>query len=138
MAQDVKLPDTTTTFSIGDLAKQLGISTRTIRYYEERGLITPQRSDGGQRIYTRRDRGRLKLVLRAKQAGFDLEEAKEVLDLYDIVPSDKVHQAQAEVLEQMVNRRVSELDAKITEMTLLRDDLQEFLANLRQKPYGSD
>lgn len=126
------------TFTIGELAKQLGISTRTIRYYEERGLITPERSSGRQRVYTRRDRGRLKLILRAKASGLDLQESKEILDLYDILPSDKVEQAQAKNLESMVNRRLDELEAKIEEMTLLQDDLREHLASLRQKTHGSD
>lgn len=133
MSDQFPLPAIQATFTIGELAKQLEISTRTIRYYEERGLINPERTDGGQRIYTRRDRGRLKLILRAKAAGFDLEESKEVLDLYDTVPSDQVHQVQIEKVELMVNRRVAELDAKIAEMTLLRRGLLEHLENLRQK-----
>lgn len=118
--------------TIGELANELGVSTRTIRYYEERGLISPERTEGGQRFYTRRDRGRLKLVLRAKVAGFGLEESKEVLDLYDILPNDKVEQAQGEKLEQMITRRVDELDAKISEMTTLREDLLGYLSNLEE------
>lgn len=138
MADKNAASQTELTFTIGDLAEQLDISTRTIRYYEERGLINPQRTSGGQRVYTRRDRGRLKLILRAKRAGFGLEESKPVLDLYDIVPSEHLHAAQAEKLERMVTRRVAELDEKIIEMSRLRDDLQTFLANLRQQPHGTD
>ena len=138
MADQISISTVQDTFTIGELAKQLGVSTRTIRYYEERGLITPERSSGGQRVYTRRDRGRLKLILRAKASGLDLEESKEVLDLYDILPSDKVEQAQAEKLESMVIRRLDELEAKIEEMSLLRDDLKEYLASLRQKTHGTD
>ena len=125
--------------TIGELANELGVSTRTIRYYEERGLISPERTEGGQRYYTRRDRGRLKLVLRAKAAGFGLEESKEVLDLYDILPSDKVEQAQAEKLEQMITRRVDEIDSKIAEMTTLREELLGYLGNLKKaRANGTD
>lgn len=136
-AEILSPPDQTdteqTSFSIGELAKQLGVSTPTIRYYEERGLINPQRSNGNQRIYTRRDRGRIKLILRAKAAGFDLEESKEVLDLYDTMPSDQVEHAQAEKLEKIIIRRVAELNSKINKMTELRDELVEHLATLRNK-----
>lgn len=127
-----------TTLTIGELAEQLQVTTRTIRYYEERGLISPARSEGGQRLYSRRDRGRLKLVLRAKYAGFDLQEAKEVLDLYDALPSDKVEQAQAAKLERMLSRRVAELDAKIAEMTELRADLLEWFGRLNNDANGAD
>lgn len=119
--------------TIGDLAKQLGVTTRTIRYYEERGLINPQRSNGKQRIYTRHDRDRLQLILRAKTAGLDLEEAKELVDLYDLLSSERVQDTQADKLEKMVNKRVAEIDAKITEMILMRDDLIDHLKSLRPK-----
>ena len=56
--------------TIGELAEELSVTTRTIRYYEERGMISPGRTEGGQRFYTRRERGRLKLILRGKAAGF--------------------------------------------------------------------
>jgi len=125
-------------FTIGDLANQLDVTTRTIRYYEQRGLLKPDRSNGGQRIYTRRDRGRLKLILRAKLAGFDLDESKEVLDLYDILPSDKVELAQAKKLTELVGRRIAELDFKLTEMTNMRDELQTYLDTLQEKSHGTD
>ncbi|MCP5097856.1 MAG: MerR family transcriptional regulator [Chloroflexi bacterium] len=118
--------------SIGDLAKELNITTRTIRYYEERGLIKPERSNGRQRIYTRRERGRLKLILRAKAAGFDLEEVKDVLGIYDAMPTDKAEQVQANKLLNMTTRRIAEIDAKINELTALRQALTDHSATLRQ------
>lgn len=119
-------------FFIGELAKELAVSTRTIRYYEERGLIEPQRTEGGQRIYTRRERGRLRLILRAKQGGFDLADVKEVLDLYDVLPGDQVEQAQARKLIEMIEPRVAELNQKINEMTFLRDALLVNLQTLQR------
>ena len=70
-------------FTIGDLAKEFDVSLRTLRFYEDKNLIHPRR-DGVTRIYSRRDRARLKLVIMGKRGGFSLKEIKEMLDLYDL------------------------------------------------------
>lgn len=70
-------------FTIGDLAREFGVTLRTLRFYEDKGLLTPRRA-GPSRLYSRRDRARLKLVLLGKRVGFSLAEIKEVLDLYDL------------------------------------------------------
>ncbi len=70
-------------YSIGDLAKEFGVTLRTLRFYEDRGLVNPRRN-GTTRIYSRRDRGRLKLVLMGKRVGFSLDEIGDMLDLYDL------------------------------------------------------
>lgn len=126
------MADQPLTLTIGELARELDVTTRTIRYYEERGLIAPERSEGGQRVYGRRERGRLKLILRAKTAGFDLTEIREVLDIYDILPSGKAEKVQAGKLMGMSRRRIAELNAKIVELTQLRDMLTDHLAVLKQ------
>ncbi|MCA1297948.1 MerR family transcriptional regulator [Stappia indica] len=72
-----------THFTIGDLAKEFGVTLRTLRFYEDKGLINPKR-DGLNRVYTRRDRARLKLVLMGKRVGFSLAEILDMLDLYDL------------------------------------------------------
>lgn len=127
---------TTTTiteqFTIGELAQELDITTRTIRYYEERGLLAPQRTDGGQRAYTRRERGRLKLILRAKAAGFDLEEVREVLEIYDTKPNQEGEREQALKLIGMTERRLTEIDEKIAELVALRDGLATHLETLHE------
>ena len=73
------------TYTIGDLAKEFDLTTRAMRFYEDMGLLQPQRSGAGgrSRIYTARDRTRLKLTLRAKRLGLSLVEAKEIIDSYD-------------------------------------------------------
>jgi DNA-binding transcriptional MerR regulator len=71
------------TFSIRALGKEFGVSARTLRFYEEKELINPRR-DGQERIYSRRDRARLKYILMGKCVGFSLEEIREMLDLYDL------------------------------------------------------
>ncbi|WP_321499044.1 MerR family DNA-binding transcriptional regulator [Breoghania sp.] len=71
------------TFTIGELAREFDITLRTLRFYEDKGLINPKR-DGQNRMYNRRDRARLKLVLMGKKVGFSLNEICDMLDLYDL------------------------------------------------------
>ena len=70
-------------FTISDLAREFGVTLRTLRFYEDKGLLTPRR-EGNARLYIRRDRARLKLVLMGKRVGFSLDEIREMLDLYDL------------------------------------------------------
>ena len=74
-----------TTYTISDLAKEFDLTTRAIRFYEDMGLLQPQRAGPGgrSRVYTPRDRTRLKLTLRAKRLGLSLTEAREIIDMYD-------------------------------------------------------
>lgn len=73
------------TYSISDLAKEFDLTTRAIRFYEDMGLLRPERlgAGGRNRVYSGSDRTRLKLTLRAKRLGFSLTEAKDILDMYD-------------------------------------------------------
>jgi DNA-binding transcriptional MerR regulator len=75
----------TQTYTISDLAKEFDLTTRAMRFYEDMGLLQPQRTGPGgrNRVYTARDRTRLKLTLRAKRLGLSLTEAKEIIDMYD-------------------------------------------------------
>ncbi len=74
-------------FSIGDLARAFAVTTRTIRYYEDEGLLAPQRN-GRTRIYSPRDRVRLRLILRGKRLGFSLADIGEILDMYESDPGE--------------------------------------------------
>jgi DNA-binding transcriptional MerR regulator len=71
------------TFSIGDLAREFGVTLRTLRFYEDKRLLSPRRR-GPVRLYSRRDRARLKLILLGKRVGFSLSQIKEMLDLYEL------------------------------------------------------
>ena len=75
----------TSTFSIGDLAREFDLTTRAIRFYEDMGLLRPERDGPGgrNRVYSSRDRTRLRLTLRAKRLGFSLTEAKDIIDMYE-------------------------------------------------------
>lgn len=74
-------------FSISELAAEFGVTARAIRFYEDKGLVSPRR-DGQRRIYSPRDRVRLILILRGKRLGFSLREIQEILDLYDAEPGE--------------------------------------------------
>ena len=79
------MPASTTTYTISDLAKEFDLTTRAMRFYEDMGLLQPERSGPGgrNRVYSSRDRTRLKLTLRAKRLGLSLTEAREIIDMYD-------------------------------------------------------
>jgi len=89
------------TYSISDLSRELDITTRTIRFYEEQGMLTPQRR-GLERIYSARDKVSLKLILRGKRLGFSLSECRELIELYD--PSGN-HKQLSALLDKIAERR---------------------------------
>ncbi|RUO79516.1 MerR family transcriptional regulator [Pseudidiomarina taiwanensis] len=95
---------TQTTFSIGELAREFDITTRSIRFYEDQGLLAPARQ-GQHRLYSNKDRVRLKLILRGKRLGFSLAETKRLFDLYDMENSS-VRQLHT-VLELIDDKRMS-------------------------------
>lgn len=105
--------------SIGDLADEFGITTRTIRFYEARGLISPARA-GANRIYSRRDRARLQLILRGKNLGFSIEDIAEYLSLYDTDPAQRL---QTRLL-------LDKLEARIADLVQKRTDLERTLREL--------
>ena len=74
-------------YGIAELARKFGVTTRTIRYYEDKGLLSPRRK-GQRRVYAPRDRVRLRLIMRGKRLGFSLDEIRELIDLYDVDPSE--------------------------------------------------
>lgn len=91
--------------TVTQLAQSLGVTARSIRFYEDKGLIAPQRA-GSTRVYTPRDRARMILILRGKRLGFSLREIKSYLDLYDIDPTQG---EQLRVLRAAVGKRLASL-----------------------------
>jgi DNA-binding transcriptional MerR regulator len=120
-------------YSVTELAKDLGITPRTIRFYEAQGLISPQRA-GTTRVYTYRDRARMELILRGKRLGFSLKDIKEFLDLY-VVDTTQVEQIQ--LLVQKVQGRIAQLEdqrqAVETSLAELRDIERLSVETLRSK-----
>ena len=109
-----------TTFTIGELAREFGVTLRTLRFYEDKGLIRPQRQ-GLNRIYGRRDRARVRLILLGRSVGFSLDEIKEILDLYDLKDGrpSQLRVALAGFGKQIaiLRRRKADIEAATAELT---------------------
>lgn len=118
------------TWSISDLARELEVSTRTIRYYEELGLLVPQRTNRGIRLYSRRDRTRLRLILRGKRFGFSLEEIREMIELFG---EDRSGRRQLLRTIAYGNQKLAEIDGKIIELMQLREDILVYKQTFEQK-----
>jgi len=123
-------------YSIGALARELGITTRAIRFYEARGLITPARA-GTNRVYSRRDRARLEIILRGKNLGFTLEEIAEYLALYD---ADPAQDAQTRHLAGKVEAHIADLVRKRADLDRALRELKDIraacAAHLARSPHA--
>lgn len=106
-------------FAIADLAKEFGISTRAIRFYEAKGLLSPERV-GATRIFRRRDRARLILILRGKRLGFSLRDISDYLSLYDANRTQQVH-----LLTAKVDERLASLEAQLQDLQTTISELKE-------------
>lgn len=107
-------------FTISELANELDISTRTIRFYEEKGLLSPRRSPGNQRLYSRRDRARLKLILRGKRFGYSLEQIAEMIGMaeVDLDEAEQIRRSLAYGQEKL-----AEIAQRLEELRLLEQDI---------------
>ena len=112
---------TTELFGITELCRAFDITMRALRFYEDKGLLAPRRINGA-RVYTRRDRARLALILRAKAIGSPLSEIKRYLDLYGV---------QGEGRAQQLSYVIERTDAEIVELEKKRAQIDETLAELR-------
>ena len=112
------------TYTISDLAKEFDLTTRAIRFYEDMGLLQPERNGpaGRSRVYSARDRTRLRLTLRAKRLGLSLSEAKEIIDLYDS-PRDTGVQLQKFLDVLVVHRR--QLEDQLADLQANLEEVQE-------------
>ena len=108
-----------TTFTISELAREFGVTTRTIRFYEDEGLLSPKR-EGTNRVFSQRDRVRLRLALRGKRLGFSLAEIRELFELYDV--SRDEHKQLEEFLARLERRR--------GQLELQREDIEIMLREI--------
>ncbi|HIP79887.1 MAG TPA: MerR family DNA-binding transcriptional regulator [Kiloniellaceae bacterium] len=117
-------------YSVTELAQELDVTPRALRFYEDKGLIAPQRA-GKTRVYTHRDRGRMILILRGKRLGFSLREIAEWLDLYD---SDPGQVEQMRLTLSKARHRIETLEAQhrdlqqtLDELRIIASDVEDFL-----------
>ena len=122
------------TFSIGELAEEFGITSRTLRLYEEEGLLDPRR-EGTRRIYNERNRVRLRLILRGKRLGWSLSEIRESFQLYD---SSLGEEAQLEwMLDKLENNRETliaqrkDIDSALLDLEQVETDARQALLDIR-------
>jgi DNA-binding transcriptional MerR regulator len=125
-----------TTYTIGDLAREFDLTTRAIRFYEDMGLLQPERSGPGgrNRIYSPRDRTRLKLTLRAKRLGLSLTEARDIIDMYDS-PRDTGPQLRKFLTilaqhRQQLEEQLAELQANLDEVRTHEREAKALLTRL--------
>ena len=118
----------TGTYTIGDLAREFEVTTRTIRHYEHEGLLSPTRQ-GTVRIFSARDRVRLKLALRGKRLGFTLHEIRELFDLYDL-SKDEHHQL--EVFLAKLERRKALLEQQREDIDVMLREVEFFATQCRK------
>lgn len=112
---------TTEMMTIRDMCDAFGVTPRTLRFYEQKELLFPLR-DGQKRLYSRRDRGRLKLILRGKRFGFSLEDIRQLLDMYDHAGTDA-----------QLRRTYALAQDRLREMESQRAELEEAIAELKDQ-----
>ena len=114
-----RLPEGEVLATVTDLAAELGITARTLRFYEDQGLIQPRRL-GATRVYSNRERARMILILRGKRLGFSIREIRDYLDLYD---ADPRHEVQTRALLAKIGQRRAQLEEQRVAITEALDGL---------------
>ncbi|WP_088830395.1 MerR family DNA-binding protein [Paenibacillus tyrfis] len=109
-------------FTISELTAMFDISSRTIRYYEEIGMLTSENRDSltKQRSYTNKERRRLKMILRGKKLGFSLQEIKEMIDLYESNPEGEAEKSR---IIAFADKKLREIEEQIMQLQMLREDI---------------
>ncbi len=119
-------------YRIGDLSREFGVTLRTLRFYEDRGLISPQR-EGSTRLYSERDRARLKIILLAKQVGFPLMDIQELMEIYDNGGKDgePINAVLGKFTKQMdvLKQQKLEVEAAIATLSVTIDNLTEMASD---------
>ena len=123
--------DGTQEYSIGVLAREFGVTTRTIRYYEDEALLAPTRR-GQTRVYGPRERVRLRLILRGKRLGFSIAEIREILDMYESEPGEagQLQHLTAKIAERraMLERQRADIDQTLADMAEIETRCEQALA----------
>ncbi|TFH87401.1 MerR family DNA-binding transcriptional regulator [Billgrantia azerbaijanica] len=123
------LPRQRRTYSIGELARMFEVTPRTIRFYEQEGLLAPERR-GQTRVYHEKDRVRLKLTLRGKRLGFSLAEIREVIEMYDAMPDGNARQLRR-LLEILAEKRAN-MERQLEDIRLMQRELDDVESRARE------
>ena len=115
-------PNPSRTWTVGELADDLGVTTRTLRHYEDEGLLRPRR-EGGNRVYSARDRARLRLILRGRRFGMTLAECREIVDMYDGAASSE---------RQQLTTLLGRLDEIAVDLRRRQADLRRTLSEVQE------
>ncbi|OUJ12580.1 MerR family DNA-binding transcriptional regulator [Acetobacter sp. DsW_063] len=126
MSVDAEDPKENRLYSVSELSRELAITPRSMRFYEDKGLISPSRV-GTTRVYSIRDRARMKLIIRGKQLGFTLRDIKQYLDLYD---ADPKHSAQKMLLLKQIQKKMRDLNAMGAAISATLSDLENIQQSL--------
>ncbi len=132
--------DRETTYTISDLAHEFALTTRAIRFYEDEGMLAPERR-GRSRVYRERERVRLKLILRGKRLGLALSEIRELLDLYEVGRNERAQLAMfiamlAERRQRLLQQR-EDIDAVLAEVDGIERECRRRLKDEPKKPAGN-
>jgi len=118
-------------YGIAELAREFNVTTRTIRFYEDKGLLSPERQ-GQRRVYSPRDRVRLRLIMRGKRLGFSLSEIRQMIDLYDDDPSEvaqlKLFLAKIRERQAVLSQQQSDIAAIVSELDRLESESMKLLS----------
>lgn len=114
--------------TISKVAEEFQVSTRTIRYYEEVGLLSPKRDTSGRRVLTTRDLAKMKLIMRGKKYGFTLEEIKEMVLLFD---KDRSGRKQLERTIEYGEEKLKEIDEKVAELLEIKEEMLKLLGDFK-------
>ena len=117
------------TYTISDLVREFGITARTLRHYEDEGLLTPGRRSGA-RVFTNRDRARLKLALRGKRLGFSLQQIRELFELYDSAGDEA---PQLEMFLVKLDKLRSDLETQRADVEIMLNEIVFFATQCRRK-----
>ena len=118
------------TYGIAELAREFNVTTRTIRFYEDKELLSPERQ-GQRRVFSPRDRVRLRLIMRGKRLGFSLDEIREMIDLYDDDPSEvaqlRLFLAKIRERQAVLSQQQADIAAILEELNKLENQSAELL-----------